>query len=125
MATLFQFKADSALIQFTLPDHRLTIHFGRMTGQSPLGSATFAEDAELERRMRELFVARGLRLPSEDWTPAHLIPGIPVQFIYSISPFPTTATDTSNLILGILRNVFRLGNDSSLTFQYIEMANAA
>jgi len=125
VATLFRSPADSALLMLSLPNYRLTIHFGRMTGEPPLGSVTFNEDAEIERLMRELFVARDLKLPRQDWTPANFVAGLPVQLIFSISPFPITATDTSNLILEILRCVFSVTDDSSLTFQYIEMANAA
>jgi len=109
----------------SLANYRLTIDFGRMTGEPPLGSVTFTEDAEIERLMRELFVARGLKLPSQNWTPANFVAGLPVQLIFSISPFPITATDTSNLILEILNRVFSVTDDSSLTFQYIEMANDA
>jgi hypothetical protein len=96
VTALFESSAATASLVLSLPDERLTIFFGRMTGQARLGSATFAEDPELERLIRQLFLARGLKLPNEDWTPIHFVPGIPVQSIYSISPFPTKATDTLN-----------------------------
>lgn len=123
---LFESPAEVAFLTLSLRDERLTISCGRMDGEERAhGFVTFVDEPELQQSAREFFIAHGLKLPSDDWTPAQIIPGLPVRFTYSISPFPPGAAAIASLIVELFRFVCGLKDDAQLKFQRYEVAKAS
>jgi hypothetical protein len=109
----------------SLPDERLTFDLTQIQDELMFASATFEEDADRQRLMREFFVEHGLELPQQERTPAQLILDVPVQFIYRVSPLPSNAAAASKLAVELFRHVCGLSDDSQLTFRYYELPDAA
>ena len=125
VAMPFESAALSSVLTLSAPEEHLTVDFGQMDGRLFYASATFDENADRERLMREFFISQGLQTPDTDWTPTQFVAGVPVQIIFRILPLPPDAATAAQLAIALFRRVCGLTDHSELKFHYYEMAYAA
>lgn len=118
VAMPFESRGPAFILMLSLPDERLTFDFTRIQGQPMHVSVIFEKDLDRDALMRAFLVAHDLQPPSHDRPSAPLVPGVPIQFIYHISPPPSDPLSAAKFTDEFFRDVCGLTDESLLIFRH-------
>ena len=125
MAMVFAPRDASFLLRVTPPDEKFTVNVDRIKDGTMMASVTLQTGTEQERAVRSFFAERGLQVPRNSEIPPMFVPELPIQIVFEVLPFPSTALLLSQFVSDVIRIAFGMSEDSRLRFCYYEINAAA